>query len=232
MKVIAALVAGIFAQDSWEGNPWIGNSPEFPCGNQIGGFDADHNPRGENFVNKTCTISGPNIKYKFAGGGAFIIDENSFTGYDGDNNWMDLVFFYNQAFDENNKGDNSTCWTASVSCQDTGMVSGVYFMETVNSQLMAKENRFNLQISGVSAGDIISIALNSDDNPFAVANITAPFGTVGATQDAWGNDYSDDGTFTVAVDGHFPFGQFFQIGIQQQAGETGVLNLWKSSVST
>merc|ERR1712226_1391292 len=107
---------------------------------------------------------------------------------------------------------------------DVDMV--VFFIETVNDHRGAKGGNVNLQIAGVNAGDVLAIDLAG----FACQNISAPFGEVSATADAWGNQYSDDGTFSVTV-GDGPFGDLFQISITQQPGQTSSLNLWASSVS-
>jgi len=211
MKLFA-LVAAVSASTSWDGI-----SVDNTCGQQIS---------GENFVNKTCTIGGPNaIKSVFAGNGAFITGPNTFTGFDGISGDVDAVVFFNQEF-ENGVGDNSTCWDAAISCDDYGSaVEGVFFMETVNDDRQAKGANYNLQIAGVSPGDALSIDLNG----FSCQNISAPFGEVYATPDAWGNQYSDDGTFSVQVGESF--GDLFQISITQQPGQTSALNLWESSVS-
>jgi len=213
MKLFA-LVAAVSASTSWDGI-----SVDNTCGQQIS---------GENFVNKTCTIAGPNaIKSVFAGNGAFITGPNTFPGFDGISGNVDAVVFFNQALDDDGNLDNSTCWDAAISCDDYGSaVEGVFFMETVNDDRQAKGANYNLQIVGVSPGDTLSIDLNE----FACQNISAPFGEVVATEDAWGNQYSDDGTFTVKV-GEDPFGELFQISITQQPGQTSALNLWQSSVS-
>merc|ERR1711872_908219 len=100
------------------------------------------------------------------------------------------------------------------------------FMENVNDHRNAKNGNYNIQIANV-----LTISLNDNDgNSYAVQNITAPFGTVTAVEDAWGNQYSDDGTFTVEV-GDAIFGQLFQISVVQQPGNTGVLSMWSSTVS-
>ena len=142
--------------------------------------------------------------------------------------WMgdvDVVVFFEQDC-SSGECDNSTCWDAAVNCVANGAATqGVFFMETVNDHRGAKGGNVNLQISGVSAGDTLAIDLNG----FACQNISAPFGVVTATEDAWGNMYSDDGVFSVTADGDF--GDLFQISITQQPGQTSALNLWASSVS-
>lgn len=250
MKLFTLLAAAVMAQDdpttarpastaaptTEEADPgpplWDGNASNMTCGQQFGGFWKE-TPRLENFVNKTCTIAGPDIKYKYAGGGAFITGLNTFTGYEGASSFVDVIVFYEQAFDENDEnGDNSTCWQATVECEDSGFVPGVYFMETVNDYRHSKNGNYNLQISGVAAGDTITIDLQDDDGDFATQNISVGvFGTVKADADAWGGQYNDLGSFTIEVDGHFPFGDIFNVYVTQQPGETGVLNLWKSTVS-
>jgi len=212
MKLFA-LIAAVSAE-------WNGVSNDNTCGMQIS---------GDSMVNATCTISGNNIKSVFAGNGAFITGANTVTGFDGISGDVDAVVFFEQSCVDGDC-DNSTCWDASVSCVDNGSASaGVYFMETVNDNRGAKGGNVNLQIANVQNGDVLSINLNGDNlNGFACQNISAPFGVVSATEDAWGNQYSDDGTFSVQVGESF--GDLFQISITQQPGQTAALNLWESSV--
>lgn len=214
MKLFA-LIAAVSAE-------WNGVSSDNTCGMQIA---------GDNFVNQTCTVSGSSLSYVFAGNGAFITGPNTFTGYDGVSGAVDVIVFFNQA-EADGVMDNSTCWDAAVNCVDDGAATaGVFFMESVNDHRGAKGGNFNLQISGVSHGDTLSIQLNGASGGWGAQNISAPFGTVTATADAWGNQYSDDGAFTVTVDQHDPFGDLFQISVTQQPGNTEALNLWQSSVS-
>jgi len=210
MKLFATLAALASAE-------WNGVSQDNTCGMQIS---------GESMINKTCTVSGSNIAYVFAGNGAFITGADTVTGFDGISGDADVVVFFEQDC-SSGECDNSTCWDASVDCVSNGAASaGVFFMETVNDHRGAKGGNVNLQIAGVTAGDTLQIDLAG----FACQNITAPFGTVSADQDAWGNMYSDDGTFAVQV-GDGPFGDLFQISVTQQPGQTSALNLWESSVS-
>ena len=210
MKLFATLAALVSAE-------WNGVSSDNTCGMQIS---------GDSMVNATCTVSGSNIAYMFAGNGAFITGANTVTGFDGISGDADVVVFFEQDC-SSGECDNSTCWDASVSCADNGAASaGVFFMETVNDHRGAKGGNVNLQIAGVSAGDPLSIDLAG----FACQNISAPFGTVSADEDAWGNMYADTGVFSVQV-GDGPFGDLFQISITQQPGQTSALNLWESSVS-
>ena len=210
MKLFATLAAVASAS-------WNGVSEDNSCGMQIA---------GDSMVNATCTISGSNIAYQFAGNGAFITGANTFTGFDGLSGNVDMVVFFEQDC-SSGECDNSTCWDARVSCVDNGAASdGVFFMETVNDHRGAKGGNVNLQIAGVSAGDTLAIDLNG----FACQNISAPFGTVNAQADAWGNQYSDSGVFSVTVNDEV-FGDLFQISITQQPGQTSALNLWASSVS-
>ena len=220
MKFSALLAAVAVAEDT----QWDGVSVDNSCGMTIS---------GENFVNKTCTVSGSSISYIFAGNGAFVNGANTFTGYDGTSSDVNVVVFFNQAEDADGNLDNSTCWDAAVSCADTGADYGApYFMENVNDHRNAKNGNYNIQIAGVQNGQTLSIQLNDNDgNPYSVQNITADFGVVSATDDAWGNQYSDDGSFTVEVDAEQPFGQLFQISVVQQPGNTGVLSMWSSTVA-
>merc|ERR1712123_235799 len=207
MKVLSAIIAAAVASDA----SWDGVSADNTCGMVIS---------GDNFVNKTCTVTGSSMEYIFAGNGAFINGDNTFTGYDGTSSDVNVVVFFSQSADADGNLDNSTCWDASVSCADSGAdYSGPFFMENVNDHRNAKN------------GDVLSIQLmNNDGGEYGAQNITADFGTVGATADAWGNQYSDDGTFTVTV-GDAVFGQLFQISVVQQPGNTGVLSMWSSTVS-
>merc|ERR1712179_406777 len=218
MKVLSAIIAAAAATDA----SWDGVSVENSCGMTIS---------GENFVNKTCTISGSSIQYMFAGNGAFVNGADSFTGFDGTSSDVNVVVFFSQAEDADGNLDNST-WDASVSCADSGAdYSGPLFMENVNDHRNAKNGNYNIQIANVNNGDVLTIQLNDNDgNGWGAQNITADFGTVAATGDAWGNQYSDDGSFTVTV-GDAVFGQLFQISVVQQPGNTGVLSMWSSSVS-
>jgi len=218
MKVLSAIIAAAAASDS----SWDGVAADNTCGMVI---------EGDNFVNKTCTISGSSIEHIFAGNGAFVNGVNSFTGFDGTSSDVNVVVFFSQAEDGDGSLDNSTCWDASVDCVDSGAdTSRPLFMENVNDHRNAKNGNYNIQIANVNNGDVLTIQLNDNaGNPFAVQNISADFGVVGATGDNWGNQYSDDGSFTVTV-GDAVFGQLFQISVVQQPGNTGVMSMWQSTV--
>merc|ERR1712176_1327708 len=210
MKLFATLAALASAE-------WNGVSQDNTCGMQIS---------GDSMINSICTVSGSNIAYMFAGNGAFITGANTVTGFDGISGDADVVVFFEQDC-SSGECDNSTCWDAAVNCVSNGAASeGVFFMETVNDHRGAKGGNVNLQIAGVVAGDTLQIDLAG----FACQNITAPFGTVSAEEDAWGNMYADTGVFSVQV-GDGPFGDLFQISITHQPGQTSALNLWESSVS-
>merc|ERR1711997_479854 len=218
MKVLSAIIAAAAASDA----AWDGVSADNTCGMVIS---------GDNFVNKTCTVSGSSIEYIFAGNGAFVNGANTFTGFDGTSSDVNVVVF-SQAEDADGNLDNSTCWDASVACADSGAdYSGPLFMENVNDHRNAKNGNYNIQIANVNNGDVLTIQLNNNDGEeWAAQNITADFGVVSAETDEWGNSYSDDGSFTVTV-GDAVFGQLFQISVVQQPGNTGVLSMWSSSVS-
>ena len=208
MKLFATLAALVSAE-------WNGVSSDNTCGMQIA---------GSSMVNATCTVSGSNIAYMFAGNGAFITGANTVTGFDGISGNADVVVFFEQDC-SSGECDNFTCWDASVSCTPNGAATdGVFFMETVNDHRGAKGGNINLQIYGVKAGDVLAIDLAG----FACQNISAPFGSVNADQDAWGNMFSDSGAFSVTADE--TFGGLFQISITQQPGQTSSLNLWESTV--
>merc|ERR1711970_1123862 len=128
MKVLSAIIAAAAASDA----AWDGVSTDNTCGMVIS---------GDNFVNKTCTVSGSSIEYIFAGNGAFINGANTFTGYDGTSS------------DADGNLDNSACWDASVSCADSGAdYNGPYFMENVNDHRNAKNGNYNIQIANVNNG--------------------------------------------------------------------------------
>ena len=222
MKVLSAIVAAATASVTTE---WPGVSVDNTCGSL---WEAE-----ESIVNKTCTISAANAQYQFAGNGAFVVDGNTFTGFDGVSGSVNVVVFYNQAEDADGNLDNSTCWDINVSCVDNGSASaGLFFMENVNDHRNAKNGNYNIQIAGVQNGQTLSIQLNDNDgNGYAVQNISADFGVVSAEDDAWGNQYSDTGAFTIEVDAEQPFGQLFQISVVQQPGNTGVLSMWSSTVA-
>jgi len=228
MKLFALIAALARAEGDEDDNQWNGVSPENLCGKHISFED-------ESLVNRTCTWTGNNVVHAFAGNGAFISGENSITGYDGASGAPDVIFFFSQEEDADGKMDNSTCWDVTMSCSDNAnneATQGVFFMETVDDFRKPKGASYNLQITGVTRGDTLVFALiDSDDNPWPVQNISAPFAnSYGTEEDAWGNYYSNDGTFSIDVKDE-PFGQLFQLSVTQQAGNVGTLNLWKSTVS-
>lgn len=215
MKLFATLAAVASAD-------WNGVSSDNTCGMQI--------QKPVSMVNATCTFVGTSVAQKFAGNGAFIVDQNTFTGFDGASGEVDMVVFFDQDCPPGQECNNSTCWDADVSCTPNadGATNGVFFMETVNDHRGAKGGNFNLQIAGVAAGDVLTIELSDE---FAAQNITAAFGTVNAETDNWGNQYTDTGSFTVTVSDDQVFGQLFQISLTQQPGQTAPLNLWESTVT-
>merc|ERR1712060_805856 len=83
MKVLSAIIAAAAASDA----SWDGVSADNTCGMVIS---------GENFVNKTCTVSGSSIEYIFAGNGAFVNGANTFTGFDGTSSDVNVVVFFSQ----------------------------------------------------------------------------------------------------------------------------------------
>ena len=196
----------LFALISVAAANWNGVSEDNSCGMQIA---------GASMVNSTCTVSGSSISAIFAGNGAFITSTDTFTGFDGISGNADVVVFFNQDC-SSGECDNSTCWDAAVSCVDNGAASqGVYFMETVNDNRGAAGGNYNLQVAGVSVGDVVSFDLNG----WNAVNITAPFGTVTSVS---------PGIFSVSVDSEF--GDLFQVSVTD-GGNTAALNLWESSVS-
>merc|ERR1712008_667238 len=99
MKVLSAVIAAAVASDA----SWDGVSADNTCGMVIS---------GDNFVNKTCTVTGSSMEYIFAGNGAFINGDNTFTGYDGTSSDVNVVVFFSQSADADGNLDNSTCWDA------------------------------------------------------------------------------------------------------------------------
>merc|ERR1712046_531637 len=75
MKLSFALAALASAAE------WDGQFPNGGCGSQIS---------GESLVNSTCTVTGNNIKTMYAGNGAFIVNSNQLTGFDGVSGNVDL----------------------------------------------------------------------------------------------------------------------------------------------
>jgi len=199
---------------------WPGIAEDNTCGMEIS--------QNVDFVNHTCTVTGSNIKHVYAGSGAFITGPNTFTGYDGISGLVHVVVFFSQTC-QSGKCDSSTCYNASVSCLDEGGVEGTFFLDNVMDQ-HAKNGNYNLQISGVSTGSTLNIHLkNENSEGVGVQNITATDGEIfNATEDAWGNLYSDNGQFSVQVDNE-DFGQLFQISVVRKS-EKSLPSMWKSSV--
>jgi hypothetical protein len=196
----------LFALISVAAANWNGVSEDNSCGMQIS---------GDSMINSTCTVSGSSIGAVFAGNGAFITGANTFTGFDGVSGNADVVVFFEQDC-SSGTCDNSTCWDASVSCVDNGAATdGVFFMESVNDNRGASGN-YNLQVAGVSSGDVLSFDLNG----WNAVNITAPFGLVNG----------EGSTFSVTV-GDGPFGDLFQVSVTDAGNNAAALNLWSSSVS-
>merc|ERR1712003_128960 len=199
-KLNLALVAAVAAE-------WNGQSEDSTCGMQLS---------GASMVNSTCTVSGSNIKTMYAGNGAFIDANGDLTGFDGISGDADVVVFFDQDC-SSGTCDNSTCWDAAISCTDNGAATaGVMFMETVNA---AHAGILNLQIAGVSAGDVVSIALNDGNgNGAGLTNITSSGGVASATESA-------SGMFSVTAGENF--GDLLQVTVNSDA----VVDLFKSTVS-
>ena len=81
MKLFATLAAFAVADE------WNGVSPDNTCGMTLS---------GASLVNSTCTISGNDLAYVFAGNGAFITGPNTVTGYDGISGDAEFVVFFDQ----------------------------------------------------------------------------------------------------------------------------------------
>merc|ERR1712031_47534 len=182
MKLSFALAALASAAE------WDGQFPNGGCGSQIS---------GESLVNSTCTVTGNNIKTMYAGNGAFIVNSNQLTGFDGVSGNVDLVVIFDQDCDADaGTCDNSTCWKAEVNCVNNGAATeGMMFMETVNA---ANSGNLNLQIANVPANTAIAVSL-VDANGAGVVD----------------SDESADGTFTVTSGENF--GDLFQISVVTDA---------------
>ena len=175
MKLISLIIGAAFAETI---DIFDGSANEDGSYNHCG---ETHDLNETSFVNHTCQFTGnlANIAYKFAGNGAFITGPNSFTGYENPSSTINYQIFYTmlQGEDENDL-DNSTCWNVALNCEPTGYVPGVYFMETANDHRGVK-NQINLQISGVAAGDTLTIELyDFDGEAYNFKNVTADFGTI------------------------------------------------------
>jgi len=85
-------------------------------------------------------------------GGEFIVDEYSFTNFDGiGSDSIDVVIFWEQSYDgSTGLLSNATCGydtDVSLNCVDYGSaLPGVYFMETANDFRMMKESNYNFQV--------------------------------------------------------------------------------------
>jgi len=211
MKLLSVIATSVLAEGSWGGI-----SVDNTCGQIV---------QGPTTVNQTCTITGNDISYIFAGNGAFITGPNSFTGFEGISGDAELVVFFEQELNDDGELDNSTCWDVEVNCVDNGgsFIGGdPLFMETVNDYRMAKGSNYNLQIANVQSGDTLSIQLNdASGNAFNVQNISAPFGVVSAV---------NNGAFSVTVNQEV-FGDLFQISVTDTGANPGVLSLWSSTIT-
>ncbi|CAG5085287.1 Oidioi.mRNA.OKI2018_I69.PAR.g10857.t1.cds [Oikopleura dioica] len=231
MKFATALIASAAAFDPVN---WPGQSDEDPCGTQIQ-FE-------KTAVNSTCTLdfNGYNPWRVFLGG-EFIIDEYSFTNFDGiGSDTIDVVIFWEQSFDASTGIlNNATCGTdvdVTLSCTDEGYaLPGLYFMETANDFRMAKESNYNFQVAGAQPGDVVAMQLNDAvGNGFACMNLTTNSGEINVDginviQDPWGNLYSDTGLVTINVADYAS--STVNLFTTQQPGQPWEPSLWKSSVS-
>ncbi|CBY24319.1 unnamed protein product [Oikopleura dioica] len=231
MKVTAALIAAAYAADPVN---WPGQSDEDPCGTQI------HFP--ESAVNATCTLdfNGYNPWRVFLGG-EFIVDEYSFTNFDGiGSDSIDVVIFWEQSYDgSTGLLSNATCGydtDVSLNCVDYGSaLPGVYFMETANDFRMMKESNYNFQVAGAYPGDVVAMQINDAvGNGFACMNLTTNSGEINVDginviEDPWGNLYSDTGIITINVADYAS--STVNLFTQQQPGQPWEPSLWKSTVS-
>jgi len=199
MKLIGTLAAVAAAQ-------WNGQSDDSTCGMQLS---------GASMVNSTCTVSGSSIKSMYAGNGAFITGDNTMTGFEGMSGDADVVVFFDQDC-STGECDNSTCWDATLDCVYNGVATdGVFFMETVNA---ANSGMVNLQIAGVSAGDVVAISLTDNKgNAVGLTNITSAGGAVSSDE--------ANGSFSVTAGENF--GDLLQVSVNADA----VIDLFSSTVS-
>jgi len=225
MKLLSVIATSVLAEGSWGGI-----SVDNTCGQIV---------QGPTTVNQTCTITGNDISYIFAGNGAFITGPNSFTGFEGISGDAELVVFFEQELNDDGELDNSTCWDVEVNCVDNGgsFIGGdPLFMETVNDYRTSRirdlqtgttntqGSNYNLQIANVEQGDVLSIQLNDfSGNAFNVQNISTPFGVVSAEQ-------STNGAFSVTVN-EVAFGHLLQISVSDTGTNPGVLSLWSSTIT-
>jgi len=121
------------------------------CGQQFTGFQP---------VNNTCTYAGgsDSANHRFLGGGAFILDDNTFFGVDGITSPDgDLVVFGDAAAGSCNEqwhnnsdaGYLDNCdFGAEPACSLGAPPSGYYFMGTINDHRGAKDASYNIQFWG------------------------------------------------------------------------------------
>ena len=201
----------LFALSSFVAAKWNGVSNENTCGMHL---------LGPSMINSTCSISGSNIRYVYAGNAAFIKDSNTFVGFDGLSGTADVIVFFDQTCDDD-FCDNSTCWNAELNCIDHDKPqTGVFFMDTANDHRAKVGGEINLQISGIKQGDSISFNLvDHANNPWNAANISAEFGVV-----------SGSGSSFVIQVANEPFGDFFQVSVADD-NNPAHLDLWQSTVN-
>jgi len=170
----------------------------------------------------------------FAGNGAFIVDQNSFTGFDrSSEGGVNFQVFFEQNADDDGVLSNITCWNFSIDCQPNAggdALPGIFFMENINDYRMAKNGNFEILIGGDFAeGDVYAIELvGSDGAGFGAQNMTSPHGIVKATTDNDGNQYTDNGKFSFEVTDDTP--QNLGISIVMQPGQTTVPSMWLSTI--
>jgi len=210
MKLTFALAALASAdvRDDWDSFPGYGG-----CGSRI---------EGPSMVNSTCTVIGDNIKRMHAGNGAFIVNGNQLTGFDGVSSNVELYIDFDQNC-EDGVCDNSTCWDAFVSCEYNGEAKGgMMFMDTSGTNL-SDPSLLSLQIANVEENSTITVTL-VDGNGVGVGlqNITVldHSGEVGSASSA-------DGKFTVNVGEYiYYWGDFFTILVTPDTR----VDLFKSTV--
>jgi len=247
MKLTFALLSAVFAQDAYNPtdpapeNPesegqWPGQTTTDPCGSQ-------YRYAGKASANQTCTIDFDSNKYtpwRVFVGGQYILNEYSFTSFDGvDPQNIDVVVFWEQVEGADGELDNSTCageGELSVSCEDYGGPwPGVYFQETTNDFRNAKNGNYNIQIAGAKSGDVLVLELvDSYGQGYACQNLTTNSGSiyvdgVDVQEDEWGNLYSDEGKITINVGDETA--QLVNLFTTQQPGMNWEPNMWKSTVT-
>ena len=179
-------------------------------------------------------------------GGEFIVDEYSFTNFDGiGSDLIDVVIFWEQDYDgSTGLLSNATCGydtDVTLDCVDYGSaLPGLYFMETANDFRMMKESNYNFQVkhfapfyssfsfkvAGAYPGDVVAMQINDAvGNGFACMNLTTNSGEINVDginviEDPWGNLYSDTGLITINVTNTFHHRTYIFFQVADYASST------------